>query len=324
MTILITGAAGFIGYHTALSYLHQGHDVVGIDNLNDYYDVKLKQDRLKKLTKNAKFKFQKIDIADRNAVENVFQTNKSITYVIHLAAQAGVRYSLENPQAYIDSNIIGHFNMLETAKNHDGLEHFVYASSSSVYGNCSETPFSTCQKTDEPVSLYAATKKSCELLSHSYSHLYQIPQTGLRFFTVYGPFGRPDMAYFSFTKAVLEGSPVRIFNYGNMSRDFTYIDDIVKGIKTAVKNKPRFMDVPHRVYNLGNNSPVQLLNFLIEIEKAVGKKAEIKMEPMQPGDVQMTYADIGDSIRELGYYPSTKISDGIPKFVDWFRKYYNM
>lgn len=333
MTILVTGAAGFIGMHLSKRLLEQGYEVVGIDNLNDYYDPKLKEARLTELNKYNHFTFMKLDLVDKEGILELF--NKfSFTYVIHLAAQAGVRYSLQNPHAYVDSNLVSFVNILEACR-HNPVKHFIYASSSSVYGANQKTPFSTSDNVDHPVSLYAATKKANELIAHTYSHLYGIPTTGLRFFTVYGPWGRPDMAYFSFTKNILEGKPIKVFNHGNMKRDFTYIDDIVEGIvrlldKPPVSNPnwdrmspdPSSSYAPYKIYNIGNNQPVKLLDFIETLESLLGVKAKMEFLPMQPGDVEATYADIDDLQKAVGFHPSTSIEDGLRKFVKWYRSYY--
>ncbi len=324
MTVLITGAAGFIGMHCAARLLDRGEQVVGIDNLNDYYDVTLKQARLAELEKQPGFSFAKIDIADREALAGVFARNPGITRVLHLAAQAGVRYSLINPYAYADTNVIGHLCVLEACRHSETVEHLVYASSSSVYGGNKDMPFSVEDRVDRPISLYAATKKSGELMSWCYAHLYGLPQTGLRFFTVYGPWGRPDMAAFIFTKAILEGRPISVFNKGEMKRDFTYIDDIVDGVMRALDHIPSATadDPPHAIYNLGNHRSEALMEFIGLIETATGKKAELNLEPLQPGDVPETFADIAASQRDLGFEPKTTIREGIPRFVDWYRTYH--
>jgi UDP-glucuronate 4-epimerase len=333
MTILVTGAAGFIGMHLSKRLLEQGYEVVGIDNLNDYYDPKLKEARLTELNKYNHFTFIKLDLVDKEGILELF--NKfSFTYVIHLAAQAGVRYSLQNPHAYVDSNLVGFVNILEACR-HYPVRHFIYASSSSVYGANQKMPFSTSDNVDHPVSLYAATKKANELMAHTYSHLYGIPTTGLRFFTVYGPWGRPDMAYFSFTKNILEGKPIKVFNHGNMRRDFTYIDDIVEGMvrlldKPPVSNQnwdrmspdPSSSYAPYKIYNIGNNQPVKLLDFIETLESLLGVKAKMEFLPMQPGDVEATYADIDDLQKAVGFHPSTSIEDGLRKFIEWYRSYY--
>jgi UDP-glucuronate 4-epimerase len=318
-TYLVTGAAGFIGMHLSQRLLELGCPVIGLDNLNDYYDVQLKYARLDILKKYEQFTFHRIDLAEKENLETLF-TENSIDVVINLAAQAGVRYSIENPQAYIDSNIVGFFNLLECCRHHP-VRHLLYASSSSVYGNNKKVPFATDDPVDNPVSLYAATKKSNELMAHTYSHLYRIPATGLRFFTVYGPYGRPDMAYFSFTKAILEDRPIRVFNHGDMYRDFTYIDDVVGGILPLIENSPvlTIPDAPYKLYNIGNNRPEKLMDFIGAIEKAVGKKAVMEFYPMQPGDVYQTYADVDDLVRDVGFKPSTSIYEGIEKFVAWYK-----
>lgn len=319
--ILLTGAAGFIGFHVAKALLGQGHKVVGIDNLNPYYDPALKKARLEQL-KHPDFTFIEANIADRAAMEKLAADTQGITHIIHLAAQAGVRYSLENPYAYAESNLMGQLVMLEMARNLKGLRHFVYASSSSVYGNASTPPFGREERCEEPVSLYAATKRSGEMLAYSYASLYGFPATGLRFFTVYGPWGRPDMAYFSFTKNIMEGTPIKVFNNGDLRRDFTYIDDIVEGL-LAVLDKPSAEKVPHRIFNLGNNRPVQLMDFIATIERTSNRKAVMEMSPMAAGDVYETCADITESRSILGFEPKTTLDIGIPKFVDWYLKYYN-
>ena len=322
--ILLTGAAGFIGFHVAKSLLEQNISVIGIDNLNDYYDPSLKHARLELLKKYNGFEFHKIDISDPEAIREISETYAEITHIIHLAAQAGVRYSIENPLSYGRSNLDGHLNMLELAKalQQKKLKHFVYASSSSVYGSNEKTPFSEKDRVDNPVSLYAATKRSCELLSQSYASLYQLPMSGLRFFTVYGPYGRPDMAYFSFTKAILEETPIQVFNEGKMEMYFTYIDDIVDAVCASLDKIPAGK-TPHEIYNLGNNKPEQLENFITEIEAACGKKAQKTYTDMAQGDVERTYADITKAQAQLGYTPKTKISEGIPRFVDWYKSYYS-
>jgi UDP-glucuronate 4-epimerase len=326
MTILVTGAAGFIGFHLVNALCSKGETVIGIDNLNDYYDVSLKEARLKELEefkKSGLFIFYKEDISNRKAVEKIADKHgEEITEVIHLAAQAGVRYSLENPFAYVESNLVGHVVILETCRHLPNLKHMVYASSSSVYGGNTELPFSVDDKVDTPISLYAATKKADELMSHAYSHLYKIPMTGLRFFTVYGPWGRPDMAYFIFTKAISEGAPIKVFGRGHLKRDFTYIDDIVAGI-LAVKKNPPDMDVPHSVYNLGNDKSVDVNDFISVIEGAVGKKAIRDEVPVQPGDMLETHADITATREGFRYDPKVKIQEGIPIFVDWYKGFYN-
>ncbi|PHD24444.1 NAD-dependent epimerase [Bacillus wiedmannii] len=320
-TYLITGAAGFIGMHLSKKLLEMGCKVIGYDNLNDYYEVSLKERRLSILNQYDKFTFHKADLIDKEYLEKLFVEN-DINIVINLAAQAGVRYSIENPDAYIQSNVVGFLNILEMCRHHK-VEHLLYASSSSVYGANKKIPFSTEDQVDNPVSLYAATKKSNELMAHTYSHLYNVPTTGLRFFTVYGPYGRPDMAYFSFTKAITEGKPIKVFNEGDMYRDFTYIDDIVDGIIKLLENSPVLnnKELPYKVYNIGNNKPVKLLDFIQAIESAVGKEAVKEYYPMQPGDVYQTYADVSDLINDVGFKPDTPIQEGINKFVEWFRKY---
>jgi len=331
--ILVTGSAGFIGFHMSKLLLEENHEVVGIDNLNDYYDVNLKTDRLKILKKFKNYTFQKVDIKDKKELDSVFEEFEP-DYVINLAAQAGVRYSIENPYAYIDSNIIGFINILEACRNFP-VKHLLYASSSSVYGGNSKVPFSTSDQVDNPVSLYAATKKSNELMAHTYSHLYDIPTTGLRFFTVYGPWGRPDMAYFSFTKSIIDGKPIKVFNHGKMERDFTYIDDIVEGISKLIRkpHNPKVelddsinysisFNAPYKIYNIGNNHPIKLEKFIKVIENKLEKEAQKNYLEMQPGDVLKTYADVTDLQIDIGFKPKTLIEEGIGKFVDWYKEYY--
>jgi UDP-glucuronate 4-epimerase len=325
MTYLVTGAAGFIGFSTSVRLLERGETVVGIDNLNDYYAVSLKRDRLERLSGHANFSFVQAELADLQALKQGLAGFKP-RKVIHLAAQAGVRYSIENPHAYIQSNVVGHVNMLEYCRYLDSFEAMSYASSSSVYGGLTELPFSESQRVDTPISLYAATKKTDELIGHVYSHLYRMSLTGLRFFTVYGPWGRPDMAMWLFVKAILDGRPIQVFNHGKMSRDFTYIDDIVSGIVAVTDNPAPVGDtgVPHRVYNIGNNEPQDLLYMISVLEKAIGRTAEKEFLPMQPGDVPATYADISAIQNEHGYRPSTPIEVGIPAFVDWYKRYHSI
>lgn len=323
MTILVTGAAGFVGMHVAEALLEKGEHVVGIDNMNSYYDVSLKEARLAQLTAYEKFDFLKLDIADREALNSALSGYK-ITSVVHLAAQAGVRYSITNPFEYAESNLIGFLTILEYCRNLEGLEHLVYASSSSVYGGNKELPYSVDQSVDSPVSLYAATKKSNELMAHCYSHLYRIPTTGLRFFTVYGPWGRPDMAYWLFSDAMRAGKPIKIFNNGDMRRDFTYIDDIVSGILkllVAVPADGGEDNPPYRVYNIGNHQSEPLMKLVSTLEDAWGIKAETELLPMQKGDVKETYADIEPMRRDVGYEPTTNLEIGIPKFVEWYKEY---
>ena len=335
MTQLITGAAGFIGFHLSKQLLEQGETVVGLDNLNDYYDPQLKRDRLQILQDYDKFVFEPGEMADRDFMPALFARH-GFEKVTNLAAQAGVRYSLKNPHSYVDSNLVGFTNILEGCR-HTGVKHLVFASSSSVYGANTNMPFSVHQNVDHPVSLYAATKKANELMAHSYAHLYGLPVTGLRFFTVYGPWGRPDMALFLFTKAILEGQPINVFNEGNMERDFTYIDDIIQGVAKVLDRIPEpnpewsgdepdsaTSYAPYRLYNIGNNQPVKLLKFIELIEDALGKKAEKNLLPMQPGDVPATYADIDDLARDAGYWPRTSVEDGIRNFVNWYREYYKV
>jgi UDP-glucuronate 4-epimerase len=333
--ILVTGAAGFIGYHTALRLLERGDTVVGLDSMSDYYDVTLKEARLARLSPHARFRFEHLDVADRGRMAALFARER-FDRVVHLAAQAGVRYSLENPHAYIDANIVGFMNILEGCR-HNPVEHLVYASSSSVYGANTQMPFAVHDNVDHPVSLYAATKKANELMAHCYSHLYGIPTTGLRFFTVYGPWGRPDMALFLFTKAILEGREIDVFNHGRMQRDFTYIDDIVEGVvrvtdRPARPNAawsgdtpdPATSRAPYRLYNIGNNSPVQLGRMIEVLEQALGRTARKRLLDMQPGDVAATFADVEDLERDVGFKPSTSIEDGVRRFVAWYFAYYDV
>lgn len=333
MKVLVTGAAGFIGFHTCLSLAKAGHSVVGIDNLNDYYSPALKQDRLAQLGSYRSFRFIKMDIADTQAVSLLF-TKEGFSHVVNLAAQAGVRYSLQNPKAYIQSNIDGFLNILEGCR-HTHVSHLVFASSSSVYGLNTQMPFNASQPADHPSSLYAATKKSNELMAHSYSYLYNIPATGLRYFTVYGPWGRPDMAIFIFTKAILEGTPLPLFNSGNMQRDFTYIDDIVEGTVRVLTHVPKpaptwqscapdpsISPAPYAIYNIGNNKPAKLAKVISTLEETLGKQATISHLPMQPGDVQATYADIVPIQHAVGFFPKTGLTAGIHAFVKWYRTYY--
>lgn len=330
MKILVTGAAGFIGFHLIKALLKQDCFIVGIDNLNPYYDVNLKKDRLKILSEHsteASFKFITLDLADRTAMASLF-ADYSFDIVVNLGAQAGVRYSIEKPHEYVDSNLVGFVNILEGCR-HAKVKHLVYASSSSVYGMNIKQPFSTKDRVDFPISLYAATKKSNELMAHTYSHLYNIPTTGLRFFTVYGPYGRPDMAYFSFTKKILAGEQIDVYNNGEMQRDFTYIDDIVEGIVRVIDKVPAPQQsvattatAPYQIYNIGNNQPVTLRRFITAIEDACGKKAKENLLPMQPGDVPATYADIDELINDIDFIPKTSIEDGIAKFVEWYKAYY--
>jgi len=335
MRVLVTGAAGFIGSATAERLLARGDEVVGIDNLNDYYDVSLKQGRLDRIGRHEGFRFHKLDLADRAGIEKLFAEER-IDRVVNLAAQAGVRYSIENPHAYVDSNLVGFVNILEGCR-HAGVEHLVYASSSSVYGANETMPFSVHDNVDHPLSLYAATKKANELMAHTYSSLYDLPTTGLRFFTVYGPWGRPDMALFKFTKNILAGEPIDVYNYGKHRRDFTYIDDIVEGvIRTLDHVAPRNPDwsgakpdpgssrAPWRVYNIGNSKPVELLKYIEVIEQAIGKKAELNLLPLQPGDVPDTYADVDDLMHDVDYRPSTPVEEGVRRFVEWYRDYYGV
>jgi len=335
LKILVTGVAGFIGSTLGLKLLARGDEVVGIDNLNDYYDVNLKLARLERLQGHSNFTFIKLDIADRARMEALFAKEK-FQRVMHLAAQAGVRYSLTNPHAYIDANIVGFMNVLEGCRHHQ-VEHLAYASSSSVYGANTNMPFSIHHNIDHPVSLYAASKKANELMAHTYSHLYRLPTTGLRFFTVYGPWGRPDMSLFLFTRSLLEGKPIDVFNYGNHRRDFTYIDDIVEGVIRVIDRPaqanphwsgqdpdPGTSTAPYRVYNIGNNNPVQLLTFIETLEKCLGKTAIKNLLPLQPGDVPDTYADVTDLVQDLDYKPATLLEDGIRNFVEWYKDFYRI
>lgn len=320
--ILVTGAAGFIGFHLSKCILELGGTVIGFDNINDYYDTKLKYARLEILEKYEKFTFIKGDLADKEAVDNLFLTHKP-EIVVNLAAQAGVRYSIDNPKAYIDSNIVGFFNIIEACRNNP-VKHLLFASSSSVYGNQKKTPFSTDDNVDHPISLYAATKKSNELMGFTYSHLYKIPSTGLRFFTVYGPYGRPDMAYFGFTNKIMNGEKIKIFNNGDMYRDFTYVDDIVTGIMNMLLNppKPDENGDMFKVYNIGNNNPEKLMYFIEVLEKAIGKTAEKEYLPMQPGDVYQTYADVSELQKDFDFKPSTSIEEGLSRFAKWYFDFY--
>jgi UDP-glucuronate 4-epimerase len=325
MSILLTGAAGFIGFHVAKVLLERGDRVVGIDNLNEYYDVRLKEARLAQLRAFAGFSFAKVDVAERDAVFAILDRHKELRSIIHLAAQAGVRYSLENPYAYVDANVTGTLVMLEAARRIDKLTAITYASSSSVYGANKHQPFSVADRVDQPVSLYAATKRSCELIAHTYTHLYGLPATGLRFFTVYGPWGRPDMAAYLFTRAILAGEPIKVFNNGRMARDFTYIDDIVAGTIAAHDRPPAGADgLPHRIYNLGNHRPEKLLDFIAILERALGRVAEKELMPLQPGDVPESFADIEASRRDLGFEPKTAIEVGLARFVEWYKWYHKV
>ncbi|MDY7034404.1 MAG: NAD-dependent epimerase [Thermodesulfobacteriota bacterium] len=333
--ILVTGAAGFIGFHLSKSLLDRGDRVIGLDNLNDYYDVSLKEARLGQLQVYDNFQFKKLDLADREGMKRLFEEVK-MEKVVHLAAQAGVRYSLINPYAYVDSNLLGFMNILEGCRNAK-ISHLVFASSSSVYGANTKMPFSVHHNVDHPVSLYAATKKANELMAHTYAWLYNLPCTGLRFFTVYGPWGRPDMALFIFTKAILEDKPIAIFNHGNMKRDFTYIDDIVEGVVRVMdrvpvpdtrwngqRPDPGTSSAPYRLYNIGNNNPVELLQFVDVLEKCLGKKAKKDLLPIQPGDVPETFADVDDLMEDVEFKPETPIEEGIARFVEWYRNYYKV
>ncbi|MET3321381.1 UNVERIFIED_ORG: UDP-glucuronate 4-epimerase [Peribacillus simplex] len=333
MKILVTGAAGFIGFHLTKRLLAQDINVIGVDNINDYYDVNLKNDRLKILEKNPNFEFYKMDISNKEKLNQIFK-DRTIQIVINLAAQAGVRYSIDNPDSYVNSNLVGFVNILEACRQYN-VEHLIYASSSSVYGANTNIPFSTKDSVDHPVSLYAATKKSNELMAHTYSHLFNIPTTGLRFFTVYGPWGRPDMAYYSFTRNIIEENTIRVFNNGDMRRDFTYIDDIVEGIIRLLDNPPIYNETwdranpdpsssyaPYKIYNIGNNNPIKLMDFINILENLIGKKARIEFLPMQQGDVKETYADISDLHADVGFYPATTVEEGLTQFVNWYNKYY--
>lgn len=335
MKYLVTGAAGFIGFHVTEKLCQQGHEVVGIDNINDYYDINLKHARLKELSRHENFHFIKLDLADRTGIAKLFTVEK-FERVIHLAAQAGVRYSLDNPMAYADANLVGHLTILEGCR-HNNIQHLVYASSSSVYGLNNKTPFATSDSVDHPISLYAATKKSNELMSHSYSHLYNIPTTGLRFFTVYGPWGRPDMALFKFTKAIINGETIDVYNHGDMRRDFTYIDDIVEGILriqdiipttnndwSVETGSPATSKAPYRVFNIGNGDPVRLMDFIESLEKSLGVDVKKNMMPMQPGDVYQTYAEVEDLFQATQYRPKMTVEKGVENFVNWYRNFYQI
>ena len=348
MTILVTGTAGFIGFHVTNRLLKDGHEVIGIDSLNTYYDVTLKHSRLAQVGINSSvvqyntsfagvvgYTFYQLQLEDKNVLTHLFQQHKP-DVVIHLAAQAGVRYSIINPDAYISSNIVAFNNILECCR-HYNVKHLVYASSSSVYGLNDAVPFSTNQNVDHPISLYAASKKSNELMAHTYSYLFSLPTTGLRFFTVYGPWGRPDMALFIFTKAILEDKPIKVFNYGNMQRDFTFVDDIVEGIVRVMHHVPQSntdwkqsssdvsaSSAPYKIYNIGNNAPVKLTKFIEAIENELGKKAIKELLPLQPGDVPATYADVSDLVRDVGYKPNTSVEEGVKNFINWYKKYYNI
>ena len=333
MKVLVTGAAGFIGSQLSQRLLERGDEIVGLDNLNEYYDINIKKARLTKLQELPNFRFIKLELADRSAIAELFAREK-FNRVVNLAAQAGVRYSIENPHAYVDSNVVGFVNLLEGCR-HNNVEHLVFASSSSVYGLNTLMPFSVHQNVDHPISLYAATKKANELMAHTYAHLYHLPTTGLRFFTVYGPWGRPDMALFKFTKAILEDKPIDVYNYGKMRRDFTYIDDIVEGVVRVLDHipssnpdwssdspDPSTSPAPYKLYNIGNSQPVELMYYIETLEKALGKPAKKNMLPMQAGDVPMTYADVNDLERDVGFKPQTSIVEGIGNFVKWYKSYY--
>lgn len=323
-TILITGAAGFIGFHLSKGVIEKSYDVVGLDNINDYYEVTLKHDRIKILEKYTNFIFEKVDISNKVMLLAVFK-KYHIDVVINLAAQAGVRYSISHPESYIQSNLVGFANLMECCRLYN-IGHFIFASSSSIYGNNNKVPFSVDDKTDEPISLYAATKKSNELIAYAYSHLYQIPCTGLRFFTVYGPYGRPDMAYFSFTRDIIAGTPIKVFNQGDLYRDFTYIDDIVIGIEKLIDGSRALkkQDMKFQIYNIGNHSPEKLLDFIEYLEDFIGKKAIKEFYPMQLGDVYRTYADVSDLERDVAFRPNTSLKDGLQKFVEWYKWYYKV
>jgi UDP-glucuronate 4-epimerase len=333
--LLVTGTAGFIGYHLATRLLARGHEVIGLDVVNDYYDVSLKEARLARLVHHGAYRHERVDLAERGAVERVFRDHAP-ERVVHLAAQAGVRYSLTNPHAYVQSNLVGFLHVLEGCR-HGDVEHLVYASTSSVYGANTLVPFSIHHNVDHPVSLYAATKKSNELMAHTYSHLYGLPTTGLRFFTVYGPWGRPDMAYYLFTKAILAGEPIQVFNHGRMRRDFTYIDDVIEGVVRVLDRvpggdpawagdapDPGTSRAPYRLYNVGNNQPVELLHMIETLERILGRPAIKEMADMQPGDVPATYADVDDLVRDVGFAPSTPLEEGLRGFVDWYREYHGV
>ena len=333
--VLVTGAAGFIGFHLSQQLLARGDEVIGLDNLNNYYDVTLKKDRLAQLQGKSGFSFYNLDLANREGMTQLF-AEASFDLVAHMAAQAGVRYSLKNPYAYVDSNLVGFINVLEGCR-HSKVKHLVFASSSSVYGANTKTPFSVHDNVDHPLSLYAATKKANELMAHTYSHLYKLPTTGLRFFTVYGPWGRPDMALFLFTKAILAGQPIDVFNAGKMQRDFTYIDDIVEGVIRVLDKipepnitwsgdapDPASSNAPYKIYNIGNNQPIELMRFIEVLEDCLGRKAEKNILPLQAGDVPVTYADVDDLVKDVGFKPSTPIEVGIERFIAWYRSYYNV
>ncbi|MCG9875848.1 MAG: NAD-dependent epimerase/dehydratase family protein [Leptospiraceae bacterium] len=328
-TVLVTGSAGFIGSHVTKRLLSLGYRVIGMDNHNDYYNPQLKEDRINEILKDSNYKHYRQDIANFNEMNDKL-VSESIDVVIHLAAQAGVRYSRENPQLYIESNVLGFVNLLEIIKKKN-IKHFIYASSSSVYGSNTDVPFSVNQNVDFPLNVYAATKKSNELLAHAYSHLYKIPCTGLRFFTVYGPWGRPDMAPYLFTKRIFENEPIHVFNHGNHKRDFTYVDDVVEGVIRIIDHIPHKYDEitqlsnpPYAIYNIGNNKPIQLIDFIKALEKFIGKKAIMEMYPIQPGDIADTWADVTELSRNIGYTPRTELETGVSKMIDWFKTYYNI
>jgi len=335
MRILVTGAAGFIGYHTAKALMDRGHEVIGLDNLNPYYDVRLKEARLAQLEGRTGFVFHKLDLADRFGMEALFAAARP-QRVIHLGAQAGVRYGIDHPHAYVDANIVGTLHVLEGCRQHE-IEHLVFASSSSVYGANTTMPFSVHQNVDHPLSIYAASKKANELMAHTYAHLHRLPVTGLRFFTVYGPWGRPDMALFKFTRAILAGEPIDVFNNGHHARDFTYVDDVVEGVLRAADRIPRpdpswsgaspdpaTSSAPYRIYNIGNHSPVELMHFIEVLERALGREAKKNFLPLQPGDVPATFADVDDLIADVGFAPATPLEEGITRFVAWYRDYYGV
>jgi UDP-glucuronate 4-epimerase len=326
MAVLVTGVAGFIGFHVGVALGRAGERVLGVDNLSPYYDVRLKEARLAELRTLPGFAFESLDIAERGALAKLLAQHRDIDRVVHLAAQAGVRYSLIEPRAYVSANLVGYLEVLEACRGIAGLKHLVYASSSSVYGGNTKLPFAITDPVDTPQSLYAASKKADELMSYCYAHLYRLPSTGLRFFTVYGPWGRPDMAAWLFTEAILKGEPIRVFNNGKMRRDFTYIDDIVAGVLAALDRPPPDpgKEPPYRLYNLGNHRSEELKRFIAVLEAAIGRKAVMEFAPLQPGDVPATYADIVDSTRDLGFMPTTSIDEGVPRFVDWYRRYHGL
>lgn len=325
MKVIVTGIAGFVGYHTGRALLSAGHTVIGIDNLNTYYSVQLKRDRLRELERVRPFEFHEFDVSDSTATGALFAQHADATHVVHLAAQAGVRYSLEQPAAYVQANVLGQISMLEATRRLHRVEHFVYASSSSVYGANAEVPFSVEHRVTSPVSVYAATKLAAEHIAHVYAHLYRIPSTGLRLFTVYGPWGRPDMATYKFAKQIMAGESIAVHNNGDMARDFTYIDDVVEGVMLALAKAPpgNFSGAPHRIYNIGNHTPTPLLRFIAILEEALGRQANVRLMPMQPGEVKATFADIEASRRDLGFNPRTSIEEGLPRFVAWYEAYHH-